>query len=53
VKPIFNLAHGMPGASLWKKKLMLILQSRNMSLFYELSHYLLDMELIEENRIMG
>lgn len=45
VKPIFNLAHGMLGASQWKKKLMIILQTKNTILFDELSQYLLDMEL--------
>lgn len=48
VKPIFNLAHGMLGASQWRKKLMTILQSKNLSLFHELEQYLCDMELIEE-----
>lgn len=51
VKPIFNLAHGLPGANQWKKKLMIILQSKNTILFNELNQYLLEMELIEENRI--
>lgn len=45
VKPIFNLAHGMQGASQWKKNLMIVLQSKNMAIFNELSHYLDEMEL--------
>lgn len=48
VKPIFNFAHGMPGASQWKKRLMLILQSKDMALFDELLHYLIDLEVIRE-----
>ncbi|MFI4919613.1 MAG: tRNA dihydrouridine(20/20a) synthase DusA [Legionellales bacterium] len=39
VKPLMNLAHGLPGASLWKKKLMLILQSKDVTLFNELIAY--------------
>lgn len=48
IKPIFNLAHGLPGASQWKKKLMQILQSKNTELFAELIQYLQDLELIRE-----
>ena len=44
VKPIFNLAFGMPGASHWKKKLMTILQTKDITLFKELSLYLLELE---------
>ena len=36
IKPIFNLAHGLPSASQWKKKLMLIMQSRQFTLLDEL-----------------
>lgn len=52
VKPIFSLAYGMPGASQWKKKLMIILQSKDLTLFNELHQYLEDMELIEENTLV-
>ncbi|WP_274519353.1 tRNA dihydrouridine(20/20a) synthase DusA [Legionella quateirensis] len=48
IKPIFNLAHGLPGASQWKKKLMQVLQSKNTDLLAELIDYLLDMELKRE-----
>lgn len=51
VKPIFNLAHGMPGASQWKKSLMIVLQTKNTSLLNELSQNLMEMELIQENLI--
>lgn len=51
IKPIFNLAHGMPGASQWKKKLMQILQSRDLTLFTELTEYLSELELIKENEL--
>ncbi|CEG56827.1 tRNA-dihydrouridine synthase A [Legionella fallonii LLAP-10] len=44
VKPMFNLVHGLPGASQWKKKLMLIVQTKNIALFDELSSYLFDLE---------
>ncbi len=53
VKPIFNLVHGMPGTSQWKKKLMAILQSKDLTRFNELRHYLCDMELIEENTLVS
>ncbi len=48
VKPVFNLAHGLPGASQWKQKLMQILQSKNTDLFTELTHYLQNVESITE-----
>ncbi|WP_415583197.1 tRNA dihydrouridine(20/20a) synthase DusA [Legionella steigerwaltii] len=48
MKPIFNLVFGLPGASQWKKKLMLILQTKNLSLFQELSEYLQNIELHAE-----
>lgn len=44
VKPIFNLAHSLPGASHWKKFLMLLLQTKDFSLFEQLSEYLLERE---------
>lgn len=44
VKPLFNLAFGLPGAKQWKKKLMSIVQGRNTSGFSELIQYLLDLE---------
>lgn len=40
IKPVFNLAHGMQGASQWKQKLMLVLQSKNIDLLSELTDYL-------------
>lgn len=30
VKPLFNLAHGLPGARVWKKKLMDLMQSKQL-----------------------
>ncbi|WP_131794578.1 tRNA dihydrouridine(20/20a) synthase DusA [Fluoribacter gormanii] len=48
IKPVFNLAFGLPGASQWKRKLMLILQTRNISLFRELGEYLQEIELHAE-----
>ncbi|MBI2784834.1 MAG: tRNA dihydrouridine(20/20a) synthase DusA [Legionella longbeachae] len=44
IKPIFNLAFGLPGASQWKKSLMLILQTKDLSLFHQLNAYLLEIE---------
>jgi tRNA-dihydrouridine synthase A len=44
VKPIFNLAYGLPGSSQWKKKLMEILHTKDISLFQQLRHYLLEIE---------
>ncbi|WP_454780846.1 tRNA dihydrouridine(20/20a) synthase DusA [Legionella sp. WA2022007384] len=49
VKPIFNLAFGLPGASQWKKRLMLILQDKNLSIFQELSEYLQNIEYHAES----
>lgn len=46
IKPIFNLAHGMQGASQWKQKLMLVLQSKNINLLSELFEYLLELDAI-------
>lgn len=51
VKPLFNLAHGLPGASQWKKKLMAILQSKDLTQFNELTQYLLEIEVIEVERV--
>ena len=51
VKPIFNLVYGMPGASQWKKRLMTILQSKDLTLFDELRQYLWDLELSKENTL--
>lgn len=51
VKPVFNLSHGMPGASQWKKQLMLVLQSKNVLLFDELIHYLLEYESHQDQLI--
>lgn len=45
VKPVFNLAHGLPGSSQWKKKLMVILQTKELSLFNALIPYLLEIEV--------
>jgi tRNA-dihydrouridine synthase A len=44
LKPLFNLAFGLPGAGLWKKKLMLILRTKDLSLFGELIEYLGEVE---------
>lgn len=42
VKPIFNLAFGMSGANQWKKSLMYLLQTKDLSLFAQLNQYLLE-----------
>ena len=44
VKPIFNLAFGLPGASQWKKTLMLLLQTKDLTLLEQVNHYLLEIE---------
>nr|WP_276559013.1 tRNA dihydrouridine(20/20a) synthase DusA [Fluoribacter dumoffii] len=49
IKPIFNLAFGLPGASQWKKTLMLILQQKNLAPFQELRDYLQNIEAYAEN----
>ncbi|QMT60398.1 tRNA dihydrouridine(20/20a) synthase DusA [Legionella sp. PC997] len=48
IKPVFNLAFGLPGASQWKRKLMLIMQTKNLTLFSELREYLKEIELHAE-----
>lgn len=45
IKPLFNLAHGLPGASQWKKQLMAIMQTKDLSLSIELYDYLYKVEL--------
>lgn len=44
IKPLFNLAFGLPGASLWKKKLMHLIQTKEISLSFQLSQYLMEIE---------
>ncbi|HBD9290819.1 TPA: tRNA dihydrouridine(20/20a) synthase DusA [Legionella pneumophila] len=48
VKPLFNLAFGLPGAKHWKKKLMNIIQEKDTSGFSELIQYLLNLEAINQ-----
>lgn len=45
IKPIFNLAHGLPGASQWKKIMMELLKTKNIDLFNELLRLLASIEL--------
>lgn len=40
IKPLFNLAFGLAGASLWKQQLMTLIQSKNMGLLDDLTQYL-------------
>ncbi len=51
IKPIFTLAHGMPGASQWKKILMLLLQTKDLLLLDELIDYFDQAERLYENII--
>lgn len=51
IKPVFNLAHGMPGASRWKKQLMAIIQSKNTALLTGLLDTLLEMEQLTQEPI--
>lgn len=44
VKPVFNLVHGLSGSSVWKKKIMTLLQTKHMDHWYELAHFLLEIE---------
>ncbi|MFT4058285.1 MAG: tRNA dihydrouridine(20/20a) synthase DusA [Legionella sp.] len=46
VKPVFNLAFGLPGASQWKKSLMLMMQTKDLSLMQQLVQYLSEMETV-------
>ncbi len=39
LKPIFNLAHGLPGAKQWKQMLMAVLQSKDLALLDDLLQY--------------
>ncbi len=47
IKPIFGLAHGLPGSSKWKQKLMTIIQSKDITLFNNLIDYLIEIESFE------
>lgn len=49
VKPIFTLAHGLPGASQWKKTLMFLLQTKDLCLLDGLMSYLKEFERTEEH----
>ncbi|RUR12824.1 tRNA dihydrouridine(20/20a) synthase DusA [Legionella sp. km772] len=49
VKPIFNLAHGIPGANQWKKKLMVLLQTKDLLLLDDLMDYLSEFERLPES----
>lgn len=44
LKPIFNLAHGLPGARLWKAELMQIQQSKNGGELKKMVSMLVEME---------
>jgi len=44
IKPLFNFAHGLAGASQWKKKLMALLRTKENFLLNELNTYLLEVE---------
>lgn len=39
IKPLFNFSHGNPGAKVWKRKLMEIMQTGNLALFVELLEF--------------
>ncbi|STY29377.1 tRNA-dihydrouridine synthase A [Legionella wadsworthii] len=49
LKPLFNFAFGLSGASQWKKKLMQIMQNKDLSVFQELSEFLDSIEMNESN----
>ncbi len=44
IKPIFNLTHGLAGASLWKQQLMKIIQTKDLGLLDELMAFLINIE---------
>lgn len=44
IKPLFNLVFGVPGASLWKKRLMEVVQTKDIGLLDQLGEYLLEIE---------
>jgi tRNA-dihydrouridine synthase A len=48
VKPIFNLAFGLPAANQWKKKLMLMMQTKDLSIIQPLVQYLSEIEAVTE-----
>lgn len=49
IKPIFSLAHGMAGASQWKKKLMSILQSKDVSMLNQLTDQMHELENLSQD----
>lgn len=48
IKPIFTLAHGLPGASQWKQTLMSFLQTKDLCLLDGLMNYLKEIESMPE-----
>jgi tRNA-dihydrouridine synthase A len=52
IKPIFNLAHGMAGARQWKKKLMLVLQSKDVFLIDGLVEFMQELERVNSTAIL-
>lgn len=52
IKPLFNLTHGMSGARQWKKKLMELLQTKDIKIIHELEILLADMELCTEKEVL-
>lgn len=44
IKPLFNMAFGLSGATQWKKKLMHVVQTRDLSLLEQLNDYLVEIE---------
>ncbi len=44
LKPIFNLAHGIPGAKTWKQQLMRVQQAEETELLEQVVSFLLEIE---------
>ncbi|MBA2649935.1 MAG: tRNA dihydrouridine(20/20a) synthase DusA [Legionella sp.] len=51
VKPLFNLAFGLPGSRQWKQHLMTILQSKKLTYLNELVQYMADIETQQETLV--
>jgi tRNA-dihydrouridine synthase A len=44
IKPVFNLAHGLPGAGQWKKMLMQLMQSKDIELIEQIIQHIQELE---------
>jgi len=51
LKPIFNMAYGLPHANQWKKKLMAIIKENHLKQMDNAAHFFSELELKEQGQI--